>query len=413
MEEGSDYYVVRKGDTMAVYRSLNECKAQICSSLKVDRAWMYDAPRCGEKYIKEVSNFIQAAKKDAFSKKTDSKYIRCPCVDCKNLIMWESSTIQAHLIMRGFVKDYTCWSEHGEKDTLVSGPAASVYKGYSWSKDKEEYLSSHGLSNAAYAINAAELREDVLGPLVSCNFHEIIGSNPNQPVPNDTGFLGFNNGIRYQTGSQSIDLNHMPLKDSGNGSMKNQSLWDMFPLVMMFQKDGNIDAGSSSSSRLPPHTFNHSRAVDAQPVSRHMVGILHFDGASKGNPGKGGAGAVLMAEDGRVISRLREGLGVVTNNVAEYRGLILGLKYAITQGFEKIKVNGDSQLVCYQVGGIWQVRKQNMMELCNEVRKLKEKFQSFEINHVRRELNAEADRQANIGVTLASGTVSEERGDGF
>lgn len=49
------------------------------------------------------------------------------------------------------------------------------------------------------------------------------------------------------------------------------------------------------------------------------------------------------------ISRLREGLGVVTNNVAEYRGLILGLKYAIRHGFKRIKVNGDSQLVCYQV----------------------------------------------------------------
>jgi ribonuclease HI len=110
-----------------------------------------------------------------------------------------------------------------------------------------------------------------------------------------------------------------------------------------------------------------------------MVAILHFDGASKGNPGKAGAGAVLMTEDGRVvlsilnaltkfvvylcslslthfmsnvtlkISRLREGLGVVTNNVAEYRGLILGLKYAIRHGFRRIKVHGDSQLVCNQV----------------------------------------------------------------
>jgi len=80
-----------------------------------------------------------------------------------------------------------------------------------------------------------------------------------------------------------------------------------------------------------------------------MVGILHFDGASKGNPGKAGAGAVLMTEDGRVISRLREGLGIVTNNVAEYRGLILGLKYAIRHGFRRIRVHGDSQLVCNQV----------------------------------------------------------------
>jgi ribonuclease HI len=117
-----------------------------------------------------------------------------------------------------------------------------------------------------------------------------------------------------------------------------------------------------------------------------MVCVLHFDGASKGNPGKSGAGAVLMTEDGRVISRLREGLGIVTNNVAEYRGLILGLKYAIRHGFKRIKVYGDSQLICYQVKGTWQAKKENMMELCKEVRKLQENFISFEVNHVRRVL---------------------------
>ncbi|KAL6842441.1 hypothetical protein ACP4OV_027868 [Aristida adscensionis] len=296
MEEGSDYYVVRKGDMVAVYKSLSDCQAQICSS--------------------------------------------------------------------------------------VSGPASSAYKGYSWSRDKGEYLSSFGLSNAAFVINASELREDILGPLVPCNFQEVIGSSRNQPAPNDTGFPGFPYSIGYQTGLESADLNH--------------------------------EARSSSSRLLQPNELNHRNAVDVQPVSRqYMVGILHFDGASKGNPGKAGAGAVLMTEDGRVISRLREGLGVVTNNVAEYRGLILGLKYAIRHGFKKLKVHGDSQLVCYQVSGKWQTKNQNMMELCNEVRRLKEKFHSFEINHVRREWNAEADRQANIGITLASGAVSEERGDGF
>uniref|UniRef100_K4AMT4 RNase H type-1 domain-containing protein n=2 Tax=Setaria TaxID=4554 RepID=K4AMT4_SETIT len=264
MEEGSDYYVLRKGDVVAVYKTLRDCQAQICSS--------------------------------------------------------------------------------------VSGPAASAYKGHAWSREKEEYISSRGLSNASYVINATELREDIFGPLVPCSFQEIVGARSNQPAPNH---FGIRNGIAYQTGSQSVDLNH--------------------------------EARSSSSRHISPVNFNHSGAVDAQPVSKqYMVGILHFDGASKGNPGKAGAGAVLMTEDGRVISRLREGLGVVTNNVAEYRGLILGLKYAIRHGFKRIKVHGDSQLVCNQVNGVWQTKHQNMMELCNEVRRLKENFLSFEINHVRR-----------------------------
>ncbi|CAN6299195.1 unnamed protein product [Urochloa humidicola] len=291
MEEGSDYYVVRKGDVVAVYKTLSDCQAQICSS--------------------------------------------------------------------------------------VSGPAASAYKGHSWSREKEQYLSSQGLSNATYVINATELREDIFGPLVPCTFQEIVGASSNQPAPNH---FGIRNGIAYQTRPQSVDLNH--------------------------------EAKSSSSRHIPPANLRHSGAVEAQPISKqYMVGILHFDGASKGNPGKAGAGAVLMTEDGRVISRLREGLGVVTNNVAEYRGLILGLKYAVRHGFKRIKVHGDSQLVCNQVNGVWQTKHQNMMELCNEVRRLKENFLSFEISHVRREWNAEADRQANIGITLSSGAVSEERGD--
>ncbi|XP_066340737.1 uncharacterized protein [Miscanthus floridulus] len=133
-------------------------------------------------------------------------------------------------------------------------------------------------------------------------------------------------------------------------------------------------------------------------------GILHFDGASKGNPGKAGAGAVLMTEDGRVVSRIHEGRGVGFRS-ADFNpidALTLRLKQAIDHGFESIKVYGDSQLVCKQVNGDWQTKNQNMKELCNEVRQLKENFNSFEISHVPREWNAEADRQANMGIRLES-----------
>uniref|UniRef100_A0A0D9XKB8 RNase H type-1 domain-containing protein n=1 Tax=Leersia perrieri TaxID=77586 RepID=A0A0D9XKB8_9ORYZ len=320
MEEGSDYYLVRKGELVAVYKTLNDCQAQICSS--------------------------------------------------------------------------------------VSGPAASAYKGYSWSREKEEYLCSRGLSNATYVINATELSEDFLGTLTPCTFQEITASSSNQSAPNHTGIL---NNTRYQPREQSVDLNYDAM-----GSSRSSAQHYSQPLNQGYSVQGQAfnraEARSGSSSHFSPNNLNQSGPVDAQPVSKqYMVCLLHFDGASKGNPGKGGAGAVLMTEDGRVISRLREGLGVVTNNVAEYRGLILGLKYAIRHGFKKIIIYGDSQLVCYQVKGTWQTKNQNMMELCKEVRKLKENFISFEINH---EWNAEADRQANIGITLSNGVVSEERGDG-
>ncbi|KAM3401995.1 hypothetical protein ACQJBY_006129 [Aegilops geniculata] len=324
MEEGSDYYVVKKGDMVAVYKTLNDCQAQICSS--------------------------------------------------------------------------------------VSGPAASAYKGYCWSKEKAEYLSSRGLVNASYTISAAELREDLLGALVPCTFQEVTATSSNQRAPNRSTLgsdiryqPGIHNDIKYEPGTQPVDLNYSV---AGSGQAQGYSVQE--------HAFSGQEAKPRSSSYSSPNNLNHTGAFDAQPVSKqYMVCVVHFDGASKGNPGKSGAGAVLMTEDGRVISRLREGLGVATNNVAEYRGLILGLKYAIRLGFKRIKVYGDSQLVCYQVKGTWQAKKENMMELCKEVRKLQENFISFEVHHVRREWNSEADRQANIAITLASGAVSEERGDGF
>ncbi|KAI7756974.1 hypothetical protein M8C21_001526 [Ambrosia artemisiifolia] len=136
--------------------------------------------------------------------------------------------------------------------------------------------------------------------------------------------------------------------------------------------------------------------------------ILEFDGACKGNPGQSGAGAVLRAPDGSLIYRLREGLGVATNNVAEYRAMILGLRYALSKGFTSIRVVGDSKLVCMQIKGLWKVRNQNIIKWYEEAKKLKDEFLFFEINHVLRDKNSEADTQANLAVVLAVGEVQEE-----
>ncbi|KAL9316196.1 hypothetical protein ACSQ67_017197 [Phaseolus vulgaris] len=68
------------------------------------------------------------------------------------------------------------------------------------------------------------------------------------------------------------------------------------------------------------------------------TGTLEFDGASKGNPGKSDVGAVLGAIDGSLICRLREGVGVATNNAAKYRAMVLGMKYALKTGFIRIQV---------------------------------------------------------------------------
>ncbi|XP_070028052.1 uncharacterized protein [Nicotiana sylvestris] len=164
---------------------------------------------------------------------------------------------------------------------------------------------------------------------------------------------------------------------------------------------------SSSKGGMPEHMpKKRSQEVMWSEYSRSCT--LEFDGASKGNPGLAGAGAVLRADDGSFICRLREGLGVATNNAAEYRGIILGLKYALSKGFTSIRVQGDSKLVCMQIQGLWKVKNQNISTLYEQAKQLKDRFLSFRIIHVLRESNSDADVQANLGVELAEGQIQEE-----
>ncbi|KAK4833938.1 hypothetical protein QYF36_013697 [Acer negundo] len=132
--------------------------------------------------------------------------------------------------------------------------------------------------------------------------------------------------------------------------------------------------------------------------------ILEFDGCCKGNPGRGGAGAVLRSEDGDFVLRLWEGVGDTTSNAAEYRAVILGLKYALEYDFENICVQGYSMII----PGEWQVRNENLAMLCEEARQFMDQFVSFEIEHIHREYNSEADALANKGLYLKDGEVEQE-----
>ncbi|XP_058112159.1 uncharacterized protein LOC131255456 isoform X4 [Magnolia sinica] len=164
-----------------------------------------------------------------------------------------------------------------------------------------------------------------------------------------------------------------------------------------------------STSKEPKKTSAQKRLQEVAELDSSVIScVLEFDGASKGNPGKAGAGAVLRTEDGSMVWRLREGLGIATNNFAEYKAMILGMKYAIKKGFKRIRVHGDSKLVCMQMQDLWQVKNQNMIDLCKEAKELQKKFLSFKISHIDREFNSEADAQANLAVHLGTGEVSED-----
>jgi ribonuclease HI len=129
-------------------------------------------------------------------------------------------------------------------------------------------------------------------------------------------------------------------------------------------------------------------------VSRRAL-IVHADGAARGNPGPAAAGALLTTADGDVVEELATVLGRATNNVAEYRALILGLGAALRHGADEVTVRMDSELVVRQMDGRYRVKNAALKLLYGEALALSRRFKRFSIEHVPREVNLEADRLAN------------------
>jgi len=145
-----------------------------------------------------------------------------------------------------------------------------------------------------------------------------------------------------------------------------------------------------------------SRPSPAAPAAPHVAAeqryVLHTDGASKGNPGPAGLGAVLSTEDGTVIREIAEPLGNTTNNVAEYRAVIRGLQEAQHLGIRRLILRSDSQLVIRQLQGSYAVRHAMLLPLYHQVRDLLGNFKEVRLEHVERAQNARADALANEGV---------------
>ncbi len=128
---------------------------------------------------------------------------------------------------------------------------------------------------------------------------------------------------------------------------------------------------------------------------------LFTDGACRGNPGQGGAGAVLVGRDGDVIGTAKKFLGHCTNNIAEYRALILGLETALERGTPAISIYLDSELLVRQIQGIYRVKNPDLKPLMLEIRDLLDRFDTWKIEHVPRSKNALADRLANEAIDEA------------
>lgn len=126
--------------------------------------------------------------------------------------------------------------------------------------------------------------------------------------------------------------------------------------------------------------------------------VAHIDGGSRGNPGPSGYGVVIEDEVGRPVAQLSEYLGKQTNNYAEYSGLLAALTYALKHGFKAMKVISDSELMVRQINGEYKVNSPALKELHAQAMKKLDQFDSFEIRHVLREKNRDADRLANLAM---------------
>jgi len=129
----------------------------------------------------------------------------------------------------------------------------------------------------------------------------------------------------------------------------------------------------------------------------------YIDGGARGNPGPAGYGVLLQDHSGRRVAALSEYLGHQTNNFAEYSGLIASLDYALAHDWRALKVISDSELMVRQIRGIYKVKSPALQELYAKAKQLIHKLDWFEIQHVLREKNREADRLANEAMDRGHG----------
>jgi len=133
-----------------------------------------------------------------------------------------------------------------------------------------------------------------------------------------------------------------------------------------------------------------------------MKVVVHVDGGARGNPGPAAAAAVVSSPDGMVLDERAQLLGSVTNNVAEYRALLLGLALARELGADEVQVVGDSELIAKQVTGAYKVKHPSMRPLHAEALQALRGFESWSIETVPRSRNARADALVNAALDSAA-----------
>ena len=127
----------------------------------------------------------------------------------------------------------------------------------------------------------------------------------------------------------------------------------------------------------------------------------YIDGGARGNPGPAGYGVRIESADGTVIDELHGALGVATNNVAEYNGLLAALEWAVDHDARELRIRSDSELLVKQMLGQYKVKHPGLQPLAARARLLLMQLGRVSFEHVRREQNVEADRLSNVAMDEA------------
>lgn len=129
--------------------------------------------------------------------------------------------------------------------------------------------------------------------------------------------------------------------------------------------------------------------------------VAYIDGGARGNPGPAGYGVRIQSPDGAVLDELHGGLGIATNNVAEYNGLLAALQWAVANQAKRVHIRADSELLVKQMRGEYKVKNAGLQPLYVRARLLVAELEDVKFEHVRREFNKEADRLSNLGMDEA------------
>ena len=135
--------------------------------------------------------------------------------------------------------------------------------------------------------------------------------------------------------------------------------------------------------------------MSTESAGSHARLVIHVDGGSRGNPGPAAIGVVLSSPDGTTVEELGERIGVATNNVAEYRALLRGIRQAAELGAREIELINDSELVAKQLNGAYKVKHPSMRPLHAQALEALKAFADWRIRSVPRAQNARADALVN------------------